>query len=168
MSSLSFYHHHYHLHHQSVLLLGDWTDSSSGGNHLNPGTWKKNPKYAVRFLQPMTSDEPIFTRISLARVGANWKIMSKKDTIGCMIGFYVFISSSNNKNDYNNELRPFYESIFIPEDEVTTDVTFKLPQIAHGESYIIMPSTYGEGKVGSFVLSILSEYEFSLVKDKDK
>ena len=117
----------------------------------------------------MTSDEPIFTRISLVRVGANWKMMSKKDTIGCMIGFYVFISSSsNNNNNSTNELKPFYESIFIPEDEVTTPVTFKLPQISHGESYIIMPSTYGEGKVGSFVLSILSEYEFSLVKDKDK
>jgi len=114
----------------------------------------------------MTSEEPIFTRISIARVGSNWKIMSKKDTIGCMIGFYIFISNNNNNN--NNELKPFYESLFIPEDEITTDVTFRLPQITHSESYIIMPTTYSEGKLGSYVLSVLSEYEFSITKEKEK
>jgi hypothetical protein len=38
--------------------------------------------------------------------------------------------------------------------------------INHGESYTIMPTTFGESKVGSFVLSILSEFEFAITKDK--
>jgi hypothetical protein len=43
--------------------------------------------------------EPVKTRISVSRVGTNWKTMMKKDTVGCMIGFYIFIRRSKEYKD---------------------------------------------------------------------
>ena len=76
-----------------------------------------------------------------------------------MIGFYIFVN-------HGGELRPYYESTFVPDAEISTDPSFMLPVLSHGETYTIMPTTFGEGKVGSFVISILSEYEFAITKDK--
>jgi hypothetical protein len=143
----------------SRTIAGDWTDSLSGGSHLNPVTWKKNPKFTLKFHYPVHTEEPAHVRITLARVGTTWRSMAKRDTVGCMIGFYVFIN-------HGTELRGFYESTFVPDNELSTDPTFVMPQLNHGESYTIMPTTFGEGKVGSFVLSILSEFEFAITKDK--
>lgn len=39
-------------------------------------------------------------------------------------------------------------------------------QLPHGDFYTIMPTTYSEGKVGPYVVSIMSEVEFSITKEK--
>ena len=39
----------------------------------------------------IVSSEPARTRITVTLVGAQWKPAMKKDTVGCMIGFYIFI-----------------------------------------------------------------------------
>jgi hypothetical protein len=141
-------------------IAGDWVDSACGGNHLNPNTWKKNPKFTLKFHYPVHVEGASHVRITLARVGANWKSLAKRDTVGCMIGFYIFVN-------HGTEMRPFYESTFVPDGEVSTEATFTMPQLEHGETFTIMPTTFGEGKLGSFVLSILSEYEFALTKEKN-
>lgn len=139
-------------------MAGDWGENMAGGSHIYPG-WKKNPRFLLRFHNPVNTDAPARLRITLARHGPNWRPMAKKDTVGCMIGFYIFLAQGDAQTQ-------IYESTFVPDDEMATDPTFSLPQLAHGETYIIMPATFGENKFGSFVLSILSEYEFHLAKDK--
>lgn len=141
-------------------IAGDWAENTCGGNHLNPNTWKKNPKFTLKFHYPVHVDGPSHVRITLARVGTNWRSLSKRDTVGCMIGFYIFVNRGT-------EMRLFHESTFVPDAEVSTDATFTMPQLEHGETFTIMPATFGEGKLGSFVLSILSEYEFALTKEKN-
>jgi hypothetical protein len=143
----------------SRTIAGDWVDNACGGSHLNPVTWKKNPKFTLKFHYPVHTEEPAHVRLTLARVGTNWRSMSRRDTVGCMIGFYIFIN-------HGTELRPFYESTFVPDNELSTETSFIMPQLGHGETYTIMPTTFGENKLGSFVISILSEYEFAISKDK--
>ena len=141
-------------------VAGDWLESACGGNHLNPATWKKNPKFTLKFHYPVHTNDTSHVRIALARVGTSWKSAVKRDTVGCMIGFYIFIN-------HGTEMRPYYESTFVPDGEVATELSFTMPQLEHGETFTIMPTTFGEGKLGSFVLSVLAEYEFSITKDKN-
>jgi hypothetical protein len=142
-------------------IAGEWTESTAGGSHVFPATWKKNPKFTLRFHNPVTTDAPARFRITLARHGHSWKSGSKKDTVGSMIGFYIFLSHTGT----SNEQMQVYESTFSPDEEVSTDASFTLPQLQHGEVYTIMPCTFNDGKSGSFVLSLLSEYEFHIKKD---
>jgi len=141
----------------SRTIAGEWTDSSSGGSHICP-EWKKNPKYTLKFHYPVNSDAPIRVRITLSKIGPDWKSISKKDTVGCMIGFYIFA------NRYG-ELTQVYESTFGPDIEIATDPSFTLNQLPQGEIYTIMPVTFGEKKLGPFVLSLMSECEFTIKKE---
>eukprot|EP01038_Epipyxis_sp_PR26KG_P006934 gene6934-9488_t len=146
----------------SRTLAGDWTEQTAGGCHLS-SMWKKNPKFILKFHYPVGNMEPSRIRITLARHGISWRNMCKKDTVGCMIGFYIFVNNPSN----NDELpSPIFESVFSPDQECSTEPSFALEQLNHNESYTIMPCTFGEGKVGSFVLSILSEFEFTINKEK--
>lgn len=139
-------------------ISGEWTETTAGGCHIYPN-WKKNPKFTLRFHNPVTTDAPARMRITLAKHGTGWKNMSKRDTVGCMIGFYIFVVRGT-------EQQQVYESTFVPDEEFSTDPSFSLPQLAHGETYMLMPATFGDGKVGAFVISILCEYEFHISKDK--
>lgn len=140
-------------------ISGEWTESTAGGCHLYPTTWKKNPKFQLRFHNPVHTDAPARLRITIAKLGAQWKSLSKKDTVGCMIGFYVFLTRGT-------EQIQMFESTFVPDEENSTDSSFSLPQLSHGESYTLMPTTFADGKHGAFVISILSEYEFHIAKEK--
>ena len=140
-------------------IAGEWTESNAGGSHICPNTWKKNPKFHLKINTPMGSNAPTRLRITLSRHGTTWRQMIKRDTVGCMIGFYIFITRGTEQNQ-------IYESIFSPDDEFSTDSTFSLPAlIHHDEHYTIMPTTFNDGKLGSFVMTILSENEFHLNKD---
>ena len=141
-------------------IAGDWVENACGGNHLNPLTWKKNPKFTLKFHYPVHIEDSTRVRITLARVGTNWKSLARRDTVGCMIGFYIFVN-------HGTEMRPFYESTFVPDGEVSTDMSFVMPQLEQGETFTIMPTTFGDGKIGSFVLSIMAECEFAITKDKN-
>lgn len=85
--------------------------------------------------------------------------MAKKDAVGCMIGFYIF-------TQHGNELEQIYESIFVPNDELSTEVGFTLTPLPIGDEYVIMPATCGEGKIGSFVLTVMTEAEFKFQREK--
>ncbi len=143
----------------SRTIAGEWNEQCAGGSHLSAATWRKNPKYSLKFHNPVNSEEPARVRISLARHGAGWKAMARKDTVGCMIGFYVFVSR-------HGDMQQIYEATFVPDAELSTEPHFTLPQLQHGEVYTIMPATFSEGKAGAFVLSVLSEFEFTVSKDK--
>jgi hypothetical protein len=140
-------------------ISGEWTESTAGGCHLYPTTWKKNPKFQLRFHNPVHTDAPARLRITIAKLGSQWKSLSKKDTVGCMIGFYIFLTRGT-------EQIQMYESTFVPDEENSTDSSFSLPQLSHGETYTLMPTTFADGKHGAFVISILSEYEFHIAKEK--
>ena len=143
-------------------IASEWTDHTAYGSHVNPN-WKKNPRFAFHFRhtsKSLTASSRIPLRITLGRYGQSWKSLMKRDTVGCMIGFYIFIQHSN------SELEQIYESLFVPGDEFSTDSSFTLTQLPVGEEYIIMPTTCSEGKIGSFVLSIMTEVEFKFHKDK--
>jgi hypothetical protein len=142
----------------SRTIAGDWNETCAGGSHVSP-TWKKNPKYNLTFHFPIHSEAPARVRITLAKYGASWKQMSRKDTVSCMIGFYIFSS-------HHGALTQVYESIFVPDNELSTDSSFTLSQLPRGDFYIIMPATFLDGVIGSFVISILSEVEFMLGKEK--
>ena len=144
-------------------VAGEWKEGECGGNHLNLN-WKKNPKFAVKFRNHNKGSAPARTRIKLDRVGEKWKGTGKTDTIGCMIGFYVFICDKADGNA--GELRQVFESPFAPDESIATEPDFTLEGLGPKEEYIIMPATFGEGKKGSFVLSITSEYEYTIVKEK--
>lgn len=144
----------------SRTIAGEWTEQNSGGSHLSHQTWKKNPKFTLKFHYPVNTEDPCRVRITLARHGPLWRTMSKRDTVGCMIGFYIFINQGG-------DLQPFFESTFVPDEDFSTEDDFTLPQLGHGQSYTIMPATFADGKCGAFVLSILSEFEFTITKDKN-
>eukprot|EP01034_Spumella_vulgaris_P022861 gene22861-29038_t len=134
----------------SRTIAGEWTETSAGGSHISPnGTWKKNPKYDLKFHYPVNSEEPARVRVSLARHGTTWKAMSRKDTVGCMLGFYIFINR-------NGDLQQIYEGTFVPDAELSTDPSFTLRQLSHGEVYTIMPATFSEGKIGVDLVDTLT------------
>lgn len=137
-------------------IAGEWTEATAGGSHLGV-TNKKNPKFSMKFRNNTKNNAPGRVRITLTRHGSNWRQMCKKDTVGCMIGFYVYIQKQH-------ELSLVCDATFVPDESVSTENAFALEQLAPDEEYVIIPSTFLEGKCGSFVLSIISEYEFSLHK----
>lgn len=145
-------------------IASEWSEHTAMGGHMNPH-WKKNPKFTLTFRHvlkaPDGSTPKIPVRITVSRYGVLWKSMCKKDTVGSMIGFYIFISR-------DNELTQIYESPFVPTEELSTDADFSLTNLQSGEEYVIMPTTFGEGKKGSFVISIMTETEFRFHKEKDK
>eukprot|EP01035_Chromulina_nebulosa_P020461 gene20461-26549_t len=103
----------------------------------------------------------VYVRITLSRYGLKWKMMTKKDPIGSMIGFYIFIHRHN-----SNEIQQVYESPFVPTDELCTDSSFTLEILQSGDEYIIIPTTFNEGKFGSFVMTIMTETDFRFHKEK--
>jgi len=139
----------------SRTVAGEWIEASAGGSHLS-ATWKKNPKYSLK-IKSNKSGAPARVRITLTRHGSTWKTMCKKDTLGCMIGFYIFIQKGDS-------MTQVFDSGFLPDDEVSTASSFTLEQLGADSEYIIMPATFLESKMGSFVLSIIAEYEFQISK----
>lgn len=171
------------------MIAGDWTEHTAGGSHLYPVSFKKNPKFILKLRhgksRPLPSgdlpnpNDPVKTRIVVSRVGESWRSHAKKDTVGCMIGFYLFVRRSappaipGQKDAAHGgggggagELIQVYESTFVPDDDVSTEEDFMLEQIAADEEYVIMPTTFADSKVGSYVVSVSSDAEFSFVAEK--
>lgn len=151
-------------------IAGDWNEHTAGGSHIFPSSWKKNPKFLLHLHYPMNQGtgqlEAARVRITIARHGNNWKNIVKKDTVGCMIGFYLFIGHGHSGNNNTiGDIVQYFESTFVASDECITDVGFTLPPLHPDEYYVIMPTTFSEGKFGSFILSVMSEVEFQLVKE---
>jgi hypothetical protein len=162
-------------------IAGEWSAPQDGGNHLST-RWKQNPKYLMKFRNSSKGNPPARVRITLSKHGDRWDKMSRKDTVGCMIGFYIFIQTSatlpkeEGKDGEakpptpapvpSGDMRQVYESVFCPNDRISTDADFMLEQLSPDEEYVIMPTTFAESKRGAFVLSIGADYEYTIVKDK--
>ena len=145
-------------------LASEWTEATAGGSHLHPGTWKRNPKFSFYLKNSSVANAPARVRITLARHGSGWKSAARKDPVGCMIGFYVFIQREGLTS--SSDLIMLYESPFMPNDENSTGSDFQLDQLPKGDEYVIMPTTFSEDKCGSFVLSVMADYEFSFKLQK--
>ena len=140
--------------------------------------WKQNPKYQLKFRNTNKGNLPARVRITLSKEGERWSKMSRKDTVGCMIGFYIFIAASATQPKEEGkdaapkdaappgpssglatgEMRQVYESVFCPNDRISTEADY-LEQLNPDEEYVIMPTTF-EGKRGAFVLSS-ADYEYA-------
>ena len=112
----------------SYIIIYTHTHVYTGGSHLLP-TWKKNPKYTLK-IRNSTFGQSTSVRICISKYGNKWDILNKKDTVGCMIGFYIF--KSNIKVN-SNEYITIYESGFVPFDDVVTEDAFSLPPLDHDE-----------------------------------
>jgi Calpain large subunit, domain III len=148
----------------SRIIAGEWTETTAGGSHLNTLSFKKNPRFTLKLRKfgqgrrssmdsrsdrspyhpppvvDLNPQEPVKCRITVTRVGLNWKAAMKKDTVGCMVGFYLFIrrnlslptlSSSaptapNAAPSQSYELVQIYESTFAPDYEASTEEDFVL------------------------------------------
>jgi len=69
-------------------VAGEWVEGAAGGSHLCP-TWKKNPKFNLKLRS--LNDVPVKIHISVTRHGSQWERQCHRDTVGSMIGFYIFI-----------------------------------------------------------------------------
>lgn len=152
---------------ESKVVAGSWAGELCGGSHLNPD-WKKNPKFTLKLrptsksLLGVDGQEKFYSvRIALCRHGSAWRNKERKDTVGCMISFYIFISRSN-------DLVEIYSAPFTPTSEVCTEDDFKLQPLKKGEEYVIMPTTNAPGIRGNFILSVMSEQEFIFSNLKDR
>jgi len=145
----------------SRVMAGEWTEATAGGSHICHGTWKKNGKYSLKLRGRSISSSKV--TISVSRQGEMWKGLCRADTVGCMLGFYIFVHRPNpNAPGGLGEMTVYHESPYVPAIEVSTDTSFTLPPLETEEEFCIMPTTFSDGKIGSFVLSVIAECEFTL------
>ena len=109
-------------------------------------------------------------KITLSRPTAEWKDQMRKDTVGCMLGFYLVPGPTPDRRGMEeifHDGQPWSETPFLPTNMVSTPLGFELEPL-EDEVYTIIPATYEPGKTGSFFLSVTSERDFTLVKDSGK
>lgn len=149
-------------------LADEWTTDTAGGSHLHRDTWKKNPKYSLRFAERST---PKRVQITLSRPMHHWTKHTKRDPVGTMIGFYVYSTSRPTRESSSIMVdgNPWTETAFVPLDEVSTPVHFTLPAPATQEDdFTIMPCTLDPNIRGPFFLSIVSDSEFGLHHQRER
>jgi hypothetical protein len=158
-------------------MPGEWTAAKSGGCHLHPD-WRQNPKF---YLQ-MQGVRPTRVRITLTRSEREWKSRCQRDSVGAMIGFYLFRGgsgkllrpgdasadgeSSSTTHPVIINGRPWSETDFVPLHSVTSPPELVLSAAAKG-GYVIVPTTYEPGRLGKFVLSVQCDAEFTLTCDAE-
>ncbi|CAM9946225.1 unnamed protein product, partial [Hapterophycus canaliculatus] len=113
-------------------------------------------------------------RISVSRPEKDWKNKCIRDSVGCMMGFYLMLGSKPNRNQaifhevsraafnilYSG--RPYEGSPMVPTHEISTPPGFKLNCGSEDDLFTIMPATFEPGKTGPFFISITTDVEFSL------
>jgi hypothetical protein len=171
---------------KSKSLAGEWIEGNCGGSHLTNSS-KKNPKYEL-ILRAATasnnqnnngrygpgggggggqSSSRCNVKITLTRTGSAWKQLCRHDAVGSMIGFYIYHVIRGEHGGAPEQMRQIYESSFVPTDELTTNDDFSLDYLMNpNEAYLIMPTTFVEGKHGSFVLTVSSDCDFTLNKEQ--
>jgi len=150
---------------RSKTIAGEWIQATAGGSHINTGTWKRNPRFHLKVLGGRTK-----LKITLTRPASVWKSQVNKDSLGCMIGFYVCKGPITNRDLSGNILyedEPWSETPFVPTHSVSTPVNFELPPL-EDEVYSIIPATFDADKLGPFVLSVTADSEVHLSRDTGK
>ena len=142
-------------------IAGECVEGHCGGSHISPN-WEKNPKYLLTLRQSETPDLALPTpfQIKLSRNGTSWEKLLRADSVGCMIGFCIFILHAS------GEMTPFYETTFAPSIEVCAEPEFSLQPLQALESYVVMPTAFAENKQGSFILSFIADCEYTVLKEK--
>ncbi|KAL3665768.1 hypothetical protein V7S43_009197 [Phytophthora oleae] len=159
-------------------MPGEWTATKSGGCHLHPD-WRQNPKF---YLQ-IQGVRPTKVRVTLTRSEREWKSRCQRDSVGSMIGFYLFRGGSGKLmrpadalaegGDANTTTHPIVingrvwsETDFVPLHSVSSPPDLILSAAAKG-GYVIVPATYEPGRQGKFVLSVQCDAEFTLTGDAE-
>ncbi|GMI46565.1 hypothetical protein TrCOL_g11080 [Triparma columacea] len=144
---------------RSKTITGEWTEGTGGGSHLNPD-WKKNPRFNLK----LNTTEPANVKIVLSRNEKSWVKECTKDSIGCMMGFYLMQGPKPNRDMGNifHDGKPWGESPFVPLHSVSTPEGFMLQPLPDGDVYSIMPTTFDPAKKGSFFLSVVTDVDFTL------
>ncbi|EGZ10846.1 calpain-like cysteine protease C2 [Phytophthora sojae] len=137
-----------------------------------------NPKF---YLQ-MQGVRPTKVRITLTRSEREWKSRCQRDSVGTMIGFYLFRGGSGKlmrpgessaDGDSGATTHPIVingrqwsETDFVPLHTVSSPPELVLSSAAKG-GYVIVPATYEPGRLGKFVLSVQCDTEFTLTGDSE-
>ncbi|CAB1113434.1 unnamed protein product [Ectocarpus sp. CCAP 1310/34] len=77
----------------SRTIAAEWGTQTAGGSHIHPD-WKKNPCFHLK----LRTTGPTKVRISLSRPEKDWKNKCIRDSVGCMMGFYLMSGSKPNRN----------------------------------------------------------------------
>ena len=150
---------------KNIVISGEWKQSNAGGSHLydstfvrqlEKNTWSNNPKYLLKFV---AGGEPR-AKITLSRPERLWSTKIARNTVGCMMGIYIF-DAAIGKPSVDGWIR---KPEFMPLNEVEEILEEDTSREA---GYIIMPTTYEINMKGPFVLSVSSESEFSLAEFAD-
>lgn len=148
-------------------VAGEWVEGAAGGSHICP-TWKRNPHFSLSLKCPLGrgggQGASCAVRISLCKSGSSWRAMSRADAVASMVGFYVFVVTRLAEG--GEQLRQIYETDFAPTAEVSTEPGFELQfLLGADESYLLLPCTFEEGRLGSFVLTVAADCDFTLLRD---
>lgn len=136
---------------QMQSIAGRWGSSSSGGCHINPSQWAKNPAFNFHLIGHRPERAKV--SVTLSRPSADWKKECLKDPVGSMIGFYITpIDRKTRKLVYQPGVT--FQTDFVPMNEVSTPPGFYLEVLEESQSYGIVPCTYEPGKKGKFSLTV--------------
>lgn len=145
-------------------LAGAWVEHQAGGSHLHPKYNQENPKFKLTLFNTAQ------VTITLRRPHKAWTKEIAKDSVGCMIGFYVSTDKDFEKGtattNIHYEGRIWDQTDFVPMDEVSTPYNFMLEANSENEAYYIMPTTFEPNKLGPFFVTVSSESQFILVKHR--
>jgi hypothetical protein len=146
---------------KNIVLSGEWKQSNSGGSHLYDSSfqkqpeinsWLSNPKYLLKFIPGAN----IRAKITVSRPERLWSAKIARNTVGCMMGIYIFDGSSKPTVE-----RWLHKPEFMPLNEVEEILE---EDSAKESGYVIMPTTYECGMRGPFMLSVNSDDEFTLTE----
>jgi hypothetical protein len=151
---------------KNLALSGAWTKETAGGSHLydrpyedsvKGQTWKDNPKFLLKF----NAQGPIKAKITISRAESHWGWKIARDHVACMMGLYIFPGSTSK---VDNVVRLNKDSVFLPMNELT-EIFEQSDNIMDG--YLLMPTTYEPKVTGPFVISVSSDFDFSLTPLQD-
>ena len=136
-----------------------WTEQLSGGMHMFEN-WKRNPKFSLELF----TDRPAKVDITISRPLDRWEKRAVKDSVGCMMGFYV-ISVTHVKKEPTgvfHDGKPFVSTPYMPVHKLQTPEDFYLQPLAEKEVYTILPTTYEPEKLGPFFVTVKADCDFRL------
>ncbi|CAK4124814.1 unnamed protein product [Aphanomyces euteiches] len=144
-------------------IAGEWSDKkgTAGGSHLCPD-WKKNPKVYLTLKSVRAAE----VKIDLYRSEYEWRSKCKKDSVGSMMGFYLFQGTKLNRESSTVVVdgKTWTETDFVPLHHIAASLT--LPPVFN-ESYVIMPATWEPNHSGRFLVAVTADSEFTLQTDDD-
>ena len=140
-------------------VASSWTEALCGGMHMNEN-WKRNPRFTLELF----TDRPAKVEITLSRPLDRWEKRAVKDSVGCMIGFYVIAGTRVTKEPTGifHEGKPFTVTPYMPVHKLSTPSEFYLPALAEKEVYTILPTTYEPERLGPFFVTVKADCDFRL------